>query len=169
MLGAFVVGAAFVLLAVYSVVDILTIHIPDPNSTDGFAVGLSQGASMSDRLSVVLPQIGTVLIGLVAMIGANRFGNIAGGSRETSGFPPDWSVDGDARATPRRAPRDRLVARQSETPGRRQRSEHPARLQSRDDLVGPDGLIKHLRRLVETATAAERQAVVDRRLTTNDR
>jgi len=92
LVGAFIVSAVIVLLAVYTVVDVLTMHVPGPDSSD-FSIGLSQGSSMSDRLSIVLPQIGTVLIALVALIGTNRLGNTTTGGSESAGSWPDPSDD----------------------------------------------------------------------------
>ena len=79
-----IVAAAVALLATFSVGNILTIHIPGPNSTDTFAIGVSSGASFTDRLGVVLPAVGTAFVALVAMVGANRIGDFTSGSRGSS-------------------------------------------------------------------------------------
>ena len=72
---AFIVGAVVALLATYSVVDILSLHVPGPNSTDSISIGITPGLSFADRLGTVLPAVGTVLIALVAMVTGNRLGN----------------------------------------------------------------------------------------------
>ena len=71
-----------VLLALFSVVDILTIHIPGPNSQESFSIVLSRGG-FKDRLATLLPEVAAMFIALVAMVGANRLGNSVSGSRGT--------------------------------------------------------------------------------------
>jgi hypothetical protein len=84
VVATLIVGTAIALLAVYTVGNILTIHIPGPNSNDTIAIGLSNGGSFNDRLGAVLPAVGTAFISLVAMVGANRLGNFTGGTRGSS-------------------------------------------------------------------------------------
>ena len=71
-----------VLLALFSVVDILTIHILGPNSQESFSIVLSRGG-FKDRLATLLPEVAAMFIALVAMVGANRLGNSVSGSRGT--------------------------------------------------------------------------------------
>jgi hypothetical protein len=71
-----VVGTAIVLLAAYTVVDVLTVHIPSVNGNDSLTVGLSDGASFSDRLGGILPSIGAAFIAIVALVGASRLGGV---------------------------------------------------------------------------------------------
>jgi cytochrome bd-type quinol oxidase subunit 2 len=84
-----ILAAGIALLAIYSVGNLLTIHIPGPGSADTVAIGLSNGESFTDRLGSVLPAAGTAFIALVAMVGANRLGNSINGSRGISGDQPD--------------------------------------------------------------------------------
>ncbi|MDQ1434593.1 MAG: hypothetical protein QOF59_1409 [Actinomycetota bacterium] len=71
---ALIVGTIVALLATYSVVDVLTVHVPSANSSDAFTITNTEGAFAS-RLSGALPQIGSVFVAIVALVGANRFGN----------------------------------------------------------------------------------------------
>jgi|SRR5712671_2994061 len=82
LVAALIVSAVIVLLAVFSVVDILTIHIPGPNSQESFSIVLARGG-VKDRLAMLLPEVAAMFIALVAMVGANRLGNVVSGSRGT--------------------------------------------------------------------------------------
>jgi hypothetical protein len=68
-----IVGVAIALLAMYTVVDVLTIHVPSSSPT--VTVGLSGDTSFPNRLGAVLPALGAVFVALVAAVGANRLGN----------------------------------------------------------------------------------------------
>jgi lysylphosphatidylglycerol synthetase-like protein (DUF2156 family) len=81
-----IVGIAIAILAMFSVVDVLTVHIPDSSSSSTFSIGLSQQhASFADRLGGILPALGAVFVALVASVGANRIGGASSGSA----FTPD--------------------------------------------------------------------------------
>jgi MFS superfamily sulfate permease-like transporter len=70
-----VVGTAILLLAAYTVVDILTVHIPSADG-DGIATVALNGSGFSQRLGAILPAIGTAFIAIVALVGANRLGGV---------------------------------------------------------------------------------------------
>ena len=82
LVAALIVSAVIVLLTLFSVVDILTIHIPGPNSQESFSIVLARGG-VKDRLAMLLPEVAAMFIALVAMVGANRLGNVVSGSRGT--------------------------------------------------------------------------------------
>ena len=82
LVATLIVSTVIVLLALFSVVDILTIHIPGPNSQESFSIVLSRGG-FKDRLATLLPEVAAMFIALVAMVGANRLGNGVSGSRGT--------------------------------------------------------------------------------------
>jgi hypothetical protein len=89
---SFLVATVIALLATYSVVDILTVHIPSVGSDTSLSIGISHGSSVGTRLGTMLPQAGTAFIALVAMVSANRAGNAprgVNGSRGISGDQPD--------------------------------------------------------------------------------
>jgi hypothetical protein len=87
LIGTLIVSGLIVLLTVFSVVDVVTIHIPGPNSQESVSVVLSRGG-FKDRLATLLPEVAAMLIALVAMVGANRLGNLVSGSRGSADFPP---------------------------------------------------------------------------------
>jgi hypothetical protein len=78
-----IVGIAIALLAMFSVVDVLTVHIPSSSSTSTFSIGLSEHTSFADRLGAMLPALGAVFVALVAAVGANRIGGASSGSAFT--------------------------------------------------------------------------------------
>lgn len=62
-----VVGAVLVMAAIYSVIDILTIHIPSPGATgQQFQVGISSGDGGWQRASVILQRSAGGLLGAFA-------------------------------------------------------------------------------------------------------
>jgi hypothetical protein len=89
---SFLVATVMALLATYSVVDILTVHVSAASFDTTLPIGFSQGSSVGARIGTVLPQVGTAFIALVAMVSANRVGNAPrgiNGSRGISGGQPD--------------------------------------------------------------------------------
>jgi hypothetical protein len=79
-----IVGIVIALLAMFSVVDALTVHVSNSSPTT-FSIGLSEHTTFADRLSAMLPALGAVFVALVAAVGANRIGG--GPSGRT--FVPD--------------------------------------------------------------------------------
>ena len=71
---ALIVGTVIALLAIFSIVDVLTVHVSDANADNGVTFGLLNGSSTADRIGVVLPQVGSLFIALVALVGGNRLG-----------------------------------------------------------------------------------------------
>jgi hypothetical protein len=93
-IAALIVGGVFALLALYAIGDVLTRHVSADDSQGSLSFGLSQGASLRARLGAVLPQVGALLLALLAMFGANRIGNFFSGSRVISDDPQDLWEDG---------------------------------------------------------------------------
>jgi cytochrome bd-type quinol oxidase subunit 2 len=93
-IAALIVGGIFALLALYSIGDVLTRHVSSNDSQGSLSLGFSQGASLRARLGAVLPQVGALLLELLAMFGANRIGNFFSGSRVISDDPQDLWEDG---------------------------------------------------------------------------
>jgi hypothetical protein len=52
--------------AIFSVFDFLTIHIPGPNDTQTFTLGISQGG-WKERLSAILPRVAAGLVAVAAI------------------------------------------------------------------------------------------------------
>jgi hypothetical protein len=52
--------------AIFSVFDFLTIHIPSPNDTQSFTLGISQGG-WKERLSAILPRVAAGLVAVAAI------------------------------------------------------------------------------------------------------
>jgi hypothetical protein len=71
---ALVVGTVIALLAIFSIVDVLTVHVSDANPDNGLTFGLLNGSSTVDRIGAVLPQVGSLFTALVALVGGNRLG-----------------------------------------------------------------------------------------------
>jgi len=71
--AASVVAALTVIGGVYLVWNAFTIHvhIPGPNSTDSFGLGILSD-SWSDRLSLALPGLAAIALGLTAAVAARR-------------------------------------------------------------------------------------------------
>ncbi len=93
LIGAFMLGGAFVLLAAFSVIDYLTVHVATVGVGAGTAPSVSIGlgsATVGDRLAAVSVPVAVMIITLVAMVGANRLGNMtrASESLETGDVPP---------------------------------------------------------------------------------
>jgi uncharacterized membrane protein len=86
-----IVAVVIAVLAVFSVGDILTRHISAGDSQGSFP--LSQSATVRARLGAALPELGAVLLALLAMFGANRMGNFFSGSRVISDGPQDLWED----------------------------------------------------------------------------
>jgi cytochrome bd-type quinol oxidase subunit 2 len=87
------VAGVIAVLAVYTVGDILSRHIPTDGSGSSISFGLSQGGTLRARLGGVLPHVGALLLALLAMFGANRIGHFVSGSRGTSDGPQDLWED----------------------------------------------------------------------------
>lgn len=91
LIGAFVLGSAFVLLAAFSVIDYLTVHVATVGVGTAPSVSIGLGsATVGDRLAAVSTPVAVMIITLVAMVGANRLGNMTGASEslETGDVPP---------------------------------------------------------------------------------
>ena len=76
---SFVAGAAIVLLSAFTIVDVLTRHVSQPG--DDVSIGLIRN-SFGARMSAALPAAASVTIAIVAVVAANRFGNIDRGPRD---------------------------------------------------------------------------------------
>ena len=81
LIAALMVGAVIALLALYSIVNIATVHLSTADGGGTFSFGLAQGGSLKARLGTIAPQVGVLLVVLVAMVGANRAGDFFSGSR----------------------------------------------------------------------------------------
>jgi hypothetical protein len=92
-IAALVVGGIFALLALYSIGDVLTRHVSSNDSQASVSFAFSQGVSLRARLGAVLPQVGALLLELLAVFGANRIGNFFSGSRVISDDPQDLWED----------------------------------------------------------------------------
>jgi hypothetical protein len=78
------VGIAIAVLAMFTVVDALTVHVSNSSPTT-LSLGLSDHTTFGDRASALLPALGAVFVALVAAVGANRIGGGPSGST----FVPD--------------------------------------------------------------------------------
>jgi uncharacterized membrane protein YhaH (DUF805 family) len=74
VVAALIVGTAIALLAIFSIVDVLTVHVSNPGADSGVSFALLNGTSAADRIGTVLPEVGSLFIVLVALVGGNRLG-----------------------------------------------------------------------------------------------
>jgi hypothetical protein len=89
-----ILAGIVIALAIYQVFDSLTRHIPSVDSSGAVPFSLDYGSSLADRLIAVFPALGTLVVAIAALIGANRVGNVLdaiSGSRGTSDGPPGIS------------------------------------------------------------------------------
>ncbi len=86
LVAVILIGALVVLLDAFSILDLLTRHYPSLSDTAD--ITFTETGSLAARLSGALPMAASMLIALVAMVGANRLGNLVNGSRGTSELPP---------------------------------------------------------------------------------
>ncbi len=79
--AALIVGVVIAALAVFAIGDILSRHIPTGDGTGPIGFGLAQGGTLRARLGAALPQVGSLLVALLAIYGANQVGGFYRGVR----------------------------------------------------------------------------------------
>jgi hypothetical protein len=95
LIATLVVAGVIAILAVYTIGDVVSRHIPTGDDSSSIGVGLAQGATLKARIAGMLPALGALLIALLAMFGVNRMGQFVGvsGSHEISDDPQDLWED----------------------------------------------------------------------------
>ena len=78
-IAALIVAAVLALLALYTIGDVLTRHVSADDAHGSISFGFSSGVSLRARLGTALPQVGALLLALLAAFGANRIGDFFSG------------------------------------------------------------------------------------------